>query len=210
MEKWIWIIAGPNGAGKSTFTNEFLKTLGHGDLKKLNADERTATLRADFPNAAQDDLNLRAAVEIDQEVEACIRAGQSFVVETVLSSPKYRDDILTAKASGFTLGLIYISLFPPELSPLRVGERVEKGGHDVDPAKAVQRYHRSHEQLRWFAPQADLLMVFDNSDPNGIPILLASRLSGSPLNLIQPGINPSVDHALAEMPRWNMPPGGGT
>ena len=128
MAKWMWIVAGPNGAGKSTFANEFLKTLGHNDLEKLNADERTARLRAAFPDAEQDDLNLLAAIEIDREVEACIAAGQSFVVETVLSSPKYRDDVLAAKAAGFTFGLIYISLFPPELSPLRVGERVAKRG----------------------------------------------------------------------------------
>ncbi|WP_050770630.1 hypothetical protein [Chlorobium ferrooxidans] len=103
-----------------------------------------------------------------------------------------------AKARGFKFGLIYISLYPPELSPLRVSERVEKGGHSVDAAKAIERHRTSHEQLRWFAPQADLFMVFDNSSCEGKPVLLASRKNGEPLNYLAPGINPSVDLALAD------------
>ena len=47
MAKWMWIIAGPNGAGKSTFTDNLLANAP--DLLKLNADERTATLRAADP-----------------------------------------------------------------------------------------------------------------------------------------------------------------
>jgi predicted ABC-type ATPase len=43
---WTWIVAGPNGAGKSTFTGEFLRNLGMPPLRKLNADEVTAALRA--------------------------------------------------------------------------------------------------------------------------------------------------------------------
>ncbi|MBF0488283.1 MAG: zeta toxin family protein [Nitrospirae bacterium] len=96
MSKWMWIIAGPNGAGKSSFAGDFLGSLGHRNLVKLIADERTIELRKKFPAALQDDLNLKAAIEIDKEIEDCIKSAASFVVETVLSSPKYRDDVLTA------------------------------------------------------------------------------------------------------------------
>jgi len=195
----MWVIAGPNGAGKSSFANQFLSDLGQGDLVKLNADERTLKLRGDFPDAEPNDLNLRAAIEIDKEVESCIDAGRSFIVETVLSSPKYRDDVLAAKLKGFTFGLIYISLYPPRLSPQRVSERVAKGGHAVDAEKAIERYLRSHEELRWFAPRADLFMAFDNSDSDGNPVLLASRVNGRPLHYIHPGINPAIDLALSGM-----------
>jgi predicted ABC-type ATPase len=142
---------------------------------------------------------LQAAIAVDQDVETCIQTGQSFMVETILSSPKYRDDVLTAKNLGFMFGLIYISLFPPELSPLRVSERAAKGGHDVDPATAVTRHRRSHEELRWFAPHADLLMVVDNSAPTAAPILLASRGKGRPLTYHATGVNPAVDSALQDM-----------
>ncbi len=79
-----------------------------------------------------------------------------------------------------------------------MSERVLKGGHDVDPATAVRRYHRSHEQLRWFAPRADFLMIFDNSDnrPEAVPILLARRFPDRPLTHVQRGVNPVIDQVL--------------
>jgi len=199
MAKWMWIIAGPNGAGKSSFAEQFFTDLGYHDLIRLNADERTLELRKKSPDAAQNDLNRQAAIAVDKNVEDCIKTGHSFVVETVLSSQKYRDDVLTAKAKGFKFGLIYLSLYPPELSPQRVSERVAKGGHDVDAAKAIERHRRSHNELRWFAPQADLFMALDNSDCNAKPILLASRANGEPLKYIARGVNPAVDHALDDM-----------
>ncbi len=199
MARWMWLIAGPNGAGKSSFAGRFLDDLGHRDLIKLNADEHTLALRKRFPKARPSELNLQAAIATDQQVERCVEAGLSFVVETVLSSGKYRDDVLQAKANGFRFGLIYISLHPPELAPLRVSERAAKGGHDVDPATAIARHHRSHKELEWFAPRADLLMLFDNSAASAAPFLLASRNDGGPLQYLAPGINPSVDRALLEL-----------
>ncbi|MEO5345135.1 MAG: zeta toxin family protein [Magnetococcus sp. YQC-9] len=202
----MWMIAGPNGAGKSSFATHFLDDLGHRALIKLNADERTLALRDPFPEASQNQLNLLAAQAIDREVADHIQAKRSFMVETVLSSPKYRDDVLSAKESGFKFGLIYISLHPPELSPLRVSERIAKGGHAVEAAKAMARYHRSHAQLIWFAPQADILMVFDNSAKDGHPILLTSRVNGRSLHDPPPGLNPAVDAALeAAFPSQTTP-----
>ena len=91
MARWMWLIAGPNGAGKSSFAGRFLDDLGHRDLVRLNVDERTLALRVRFPKARPSDLNLQAAIAVDREVARCISAGRSFVVETVLSSGKYRD-----------------------------------------------------------------------------------------------------------------------
>lgn len=191
----MWIIAGPNGAGKSTFTNDLLLN-STVTLIKLNADERTLALRQQNPTAPLRDLNLRAAQETDAAVEACIDRGESFLVETVLSSPKYRDDVFKAKANGYTFGLVYVSLHPPELSPQRVSTRVKKGGHDVDPKIAIERHARSHIQLRWFAARAEVLAVYDNSTNDATPRLIASRSQGQRLKVPGRGINPSVDKAL--------------
>jgi len=170
---WMWIVAGPNGAGKSTLTSLFLKELGNPNLIKLNADEVTAELRAKDAISEQSALNLRAAQMIDKRVEDCISEGQDFLVETVLSSSKYRDDLERAKDAGYKIGLIYVSLYPPQLSPLRVDERVRLGGHTVDPETAISRYWRSHEQLSWFISRADLGLIYDNSDHVYEPRLLA-------------------------------------
>ncbi|MBF0565500.1 MAG: zeta toxin family protein [Nitrospirae bacterium] len=206
MSKRMWVIAGPNGAGKSSFAGDFLVDLGHRNLIKLNADERTIELRKKFPAASQDELNLKAAIEIDKEVEDCIKSRVSFVVETVLSSPKYRDDVLAAKEKGFKIGLIYVSIYPPELSPQRVNVRVTKGGHNVRAEKAIERHRKSHEQLRWFALQADVFMAFDNSLKDGSPVLIASRANNEPLKYLARGVNPSVDSALADMMPKSPPP----
>lgn len=199
MSTWMWLIAGPNGAGKSSFAENFIAELEHINLIKLNADERTVQLREQFPVASQEDLNLKAAKEIDQEVVECIEGGQSFIVETVLSSDIYRDDVITAKEKGFKIGLIYVSLYPPELFPERIRVRVAKGGHNVNHDKAIKRHRKSHEQLSWFAPQADALFVFDNSgDPNQ-PVLVALRGEGKPIKYLVHGVNPAVDNALKGM-----------
>jgi len=194
MAKWMWIIAGPNGAGKSTFTNDLLVSAP--GLKKLNADERTLALRAANPTASLRDLNLQAAQQIDAEVATAIDAGESFLVETVLSSDKYRNDVTTAKRKGFKIALVYVSLHPPELSPDRVATRVAKGGHDVDRQTAIDRHARSHVQLAWFAARADVLAVYDNSRNDGVPRLIAERTEGQQLRVHAAGINPSVDTAL--------------
>ena len=211
MAPWMWIIAGPNGAGKSTFAGPYLDDLhaafpeltGPMAVVKLNADERTLELRRQFPDAAHAALNRQAAQEIDTEVAAMIAAGRSFAVETVLSTPKYRDDVETAQAKGFRFGLIYVSLRSARLSTQRVGERVRKGGHDVEAAAVVRRYRRSHEQLSWFAPRTDFLMIFDNSDKreDRPPLLLAYRYPGRPFEHVHPGVNRAVDRAVSAMRR---------
>lgn len=193
----MWIIAGPNGAGKSSFAGEFLADLGYRGLTKLNADERTLELRRQFPDRDVAALNLEAARFIDARVDECISRRESFVVETVLSSDKYRARVSAAKAAGMRVGMIYVSVWPPEMSPKRVKVRAAKGGHDVDEAKALDRYRRSHEQLAWFAPQTDAFMVFDNTPVDGAPTLIATKSHhGARLHIQARGVNPAVDKAL--------------
>jgi predicted ABC-type ATPase len=201
----MWIVAGPNGAGKSTAAVKILKNLGVADLKKLNADERTLELRAQYPEKSQHELNLLAAQQTDAEVFENIRHGKSFFVETVLSSPKYREAVTEAKQRGYMIGLIYVSLHPPEVSPMRIKLRVIKGGHDVDEAKALDRYRRSHEQLRWFAKQATTFVALDNSDPNGTLTLIAAKLAGKALVHHSKEVNPALDRVIYALKKKKYP-----
>jgi predicted ABC-type ATPase len=110
----MWIVAGPNGAGKSTFTEEFLReNILPPDLLKLNADDVTAGYRKTDQTTPQDELNLRAARVVDQKVTDLILAGTSFLVETVLSSGKYRASVSLAQQREFQLNLVYVSVFRP-------------------------------------------------------------------------------------------------
>lgn len=206
MTKWMWIVAGPNGAGKTSIATELLADIAVPNLKKLNADERTLELRKRFPAESQAALNLLAAQQIDAEVLATIRADESFYVETVLSSPKYRQAVLEAKERGYKIGLIYISLYPPELSPARVKLRVAKGGHDVDAAKATDRYYRSHQQFRWFAKQADSFIALDNSGTAPNPIVIAAKMLGKTLVHRNKDVNPSVDRVICALKKKKYQP----
>ena len=196
MTDWMWIVGGPNGAGKTSFRREFLDNLGQNDLVNLNADDRTQELLPRFPDRTLPEVNLMAARQIDAEVAACIRSNRSFLVETVLSSNKYRDDVLEARSRGFRIGLVYISLHPPELSPARVSVRVQKGGHDVDPEKAIKRHRSSHEQAVWFARLADTIIAFDNSGWDRMPVLVAAKRAGAPMVHKNAGVNPSLDAVI--------------
>jgi predicted ABC-type ATPase len=99
------------------------------------------------------------------------------------------------------------------LSSQRVSERAAKGGHDVEAAKAIEWHGRSHRELSWFAPHADVFMAFDNSAPDGKPVLVASRVSGRAFKHLHRGLNPSLDAALqaafpARVRRPRLTPGG--
>jgi predicted ABC-type ATPase len=199
-EKWMWIIAGPNGAGKSSVATVILAKHRIPTLTKLNADEVNAELRKLYPHLPTDRLNLRAAQLIDSVVADCIEEGLNFTVETVLSTDKYRKAVTDAKAKGFKFGLIYVSLWPPDLSPDRIKIRVAKGGHAVERTKAIERYHRSHKQLTWFAAQADRMVVLDNSSGYNEPaVIIAVKHLRKPIAVLTPNHNPSVDAALAPL-----------
>jgi len=116
-------------------------------------------------------------------------------VETVLSSAKYQDDILEAKARGYNIGMIFVSVDPPELILDRIKDRVAEGGHNVDSQKALDRYKRSHANLVWFGQRADRLFVYDNSGAKKETVLVAMKEAGKKLAHRVKGLNPSLDHA---------------
>jgi len=202
MTKWLWIVAGPNGAGKSTLTAGVIADLQASgligsEIFKLNADERTAQLKKQFPDHPENKLNLQAAQEMDDVLEKCIVLDKPVIfIETVLSSTKYQDDVIEAKARGYNVGLIYVSVHPPELILDRIKTRVSLGGHNVDAKKALDRYKRSHTNLIWFGQHADKLLIFDNSDMEKSPVLVAIREAGKKLVHRAKGLNPSIDHAI--------------
>lgn len=167
-------------------------------LRQLNADERTKAILAADP--AVDGANLKAAQEIDAELAACIEQGEDVLVETVLSSEKYLDDVERAKARGYSIGIIYVSLATPEESVRRVALRRELGGHDVPIDRIKIRWRRSIEMLARFVPFATALYVLDNTEPSGSggPQLIAFKDdSTGKVVLTAPGRIPSVDRVLA-------------
>jgi predicted ABC-type ATPase len=171
----LWIVAGPNGSGKSSlYSNADIEDFG-GSVWIINPDLLSARIeqveRLD-PRAA----NLEAVKRIYSWLEASIAAHQTVGVETVLSTDKYRQLVLSAKARGFEVRLIYILLRSVELNIERVKMRVAKGGHDVPEDKIIERRERSLAQLPWFLDHADQAWLYDNSDAS--PRLLGTKNRG--------------------------------
>lgn len=202
---WFWIVAGPNGSGKTTLVQSGAidQTLGS-DLIHLNADDLTRDILAAEPDAA--DANLRAAIQIDRQVARFVEHGVSFLVETVLSSDKYLDDIDRARTLGYRVGLIYVCLPTPEASIERVALRRVRGGHDVPAERIRARWYRSIANLGRIAPLAHRLYVFDNAADTG-PVLIAEGSLGR-IALLTPGRIPEIDAVLTAEPVRGAPETG--
>ncbi|MBD0276230.1 MAG: zeta toxin family protein, partial [Acetobacteraceae bacterium] len=107
--------------------------------------------------------SLQAARASDALVDAEIAAGRSVLVETVLSSDKLQSRVLAAKAAGYTVALVYVTLRHEALNVARVVLRHAQGGHGVPRDRVLDRRARSHARFRWFAERADFVAVFENS-----------------------------------------------
>ncbi|HEX3993956.1 MAG TPA: zeta toxin family protein [Acetobacteraceae bacterium] len=190
---WFWIVAGPNGAGKTTLVEKgIIQAITGRDLVTLNADVRTRELLAANPQLP--DANLRAAIAIDARVAACIEQGVDVLVETVLSSDKYLDDVDRARSLGYQVGMIYVGLASTGDAVRRVALRHARGGHDVPTDKVVSRWSRSIAMLGRMAGKLDRLFVFDNTRPEG-PRLIAFGF-GRQVTLLGTDRIPEIDAVL--------------
>lgn len=152
----LHVIAGPNGAGKSTLYNRVLEPATH--LPFVNADLIAAQRWPDDAAARSYEAARLAAAERDR----MLRAGESFVTETVFSHPSKLDLLREAGARGFTTTL-HVVVIPEALAVARVADRVANGGHQVPEDKIRERYARLWGHLVegiGFVAQA---RVYDNS-----------------------------------------------
>ncbi len=61
------------------------------------------------------------------------------MVETVLSSDKYKSRVTAARAGEYRIVLIYVSVKISDLNVERVGMRFALGGHDVPRTRILPR-----------------------------------------------------------------------
>jgi predicted ABC-type ATPase len=152
------VIAGPNGAGKTTFYETFLASL---PLPFVNADRIARTLAPEDPAS----IAYGAAEVADRERRELLALRRSFIMETVFSDPAgdklgfLRD----AQAAGYAVILLFVGIESPDLSILRVTQRVLEGGHDVPPDKLQQRFPRTQRNLAAALRFVAVAAVFDNS-----------------------------------------------
>jgi predicted ABC-type ATPase len=179
----LWLIAGPNGSGKSTLYNRTDIEDWGGSVWIVNPDLLTARLQV-AEQLGEMEANAAALDRIQTWLAASIDVHQTIGVETVLSTPKYRDLIGTARGKAFEIRMLYVVLDSAalQLKPIRI--RVAEGGHDVPEDKVIARRQRSFQQLALFAEHLDRLVIFNNS--TGEPSLAAYKRYTRPLQLLEP------------------------
>ena len=159
MSSEALIVAGPNGAGKTTFAEEYV---AEHPRPFLSADAIAQRLRPARPAQAW----LQAGRAFFAELDALIRSGESFVVESTLAGLGYGRILERLKEVGYTVTIAFLFLESPASCVARVEERVRKGGHDVPRDDIVRRFHRSKRNF-WnvYRHMADFwILVYNASE----------------------------------------------
>ena len=185
---------GPNGSGKSTlYGRTDIKDFGR-SVWIINPDILTAHI------AKQERLPLQRTNgetldRIQSWLRISVRTYKTVGVETVLSTSKYRRLVHLAKAHGFEIRLLYVTLQTAEMNINRVQNRVKKGGRDVPIAKIIERRERSFKQLPWFLDQADFALIYDNSAKK--PKLIGKKENG--VIIIDPSAPSDIKKAVLSL-----------
>lgn len=180
--KMVIVFAGPNGSGKSTINADVLADPALGfDGVYINADDIAKNLPGDF--ASPRDRNIAAAERAEQLRLDCLSSGKSFAFETVMSTPEKVALMSQARARGFDVHLVFVTLESADLNIQRVANRVREGGHDV-PSDAIRsRYESAMKLLPVAIEQATTVLVYDNSVNGRGAVLVAYKMRDTELQL---------------------------
>jgi predicted ABC-type ATPase len=154
----MFIVAGPPGSGKSTVFPVSLF-----DVDCFNADDRAAQIAGSYQGIS---LSLRKAVNIEMEqfIDAHIRAGKSLAIETTLRSDVTFLQAAEAKRHGFETHMVYIALRSIELNIERIKGRAWAGGHSASAELITSIATASLKNLPQALRAIDSVAVFDNTD----------------------------------------------
>lgn len=149
------------------------------DLQMFKKEEDAVTL---IKKAEQEghtiDVEIRENVIVDQSkkthsyeaslITAFLRKhlaanGISYSFESVMSHPSKLNEIKEAKDKGYKTYLYFVCLQDADMNVSRVSNRVEKGGHAVDPERIKRRYGETLNNLFPALLLADKAYLFDNS-----------------------------------------------
>lgn len=155
----LTVIAGPNGAGKSTLVKA-MQADGFHFGPFVNADVIASQLPAGTPSPT-----VRAGRLAVEEAQNHIAAGRSFAQETTLTGRFAQNLMEKAKAAGFRVNMVYVSVATLSIAKRRVAGRVAQGGHDIPSADQERRFARSRENIEAAAKVADNVVLLDNTRP---------------------------------------------
>lgn len=157
IQKQLVVVGGPNGSGKSTFADEYVELY---QLRYLGADAIAAELSPHDPFS----VRVEAGKQFVRRLKAALQAGESLVIESTLAGKGLDKHLLQAKALGYQISLVFVTLDSPDLSIARIRERVANGGHHVPDEDVIRRFGRARHQFwRTFRHLADDWQLFSNT-----------------------------------------------
>lgn len=160
MNKNLYIISGCNGAGKTTASYTVLPEILH-CKEFVNADEIARGLSPFNP----DSVAIEAGRLMLKRIDELLEKGETFSIETTLTTKSYIHLVRRAKAYGYEVILLFFWLNSPELAQLRVKERVANGGHNIPENVIYRRYAAGIRNLfNLFMCEVDSWVIFDNSE----------------------------------------------
>ena len=153
------VIGGPNGSGKITLSSYLIKK---GRIKSsiINPDEIAYRELGSYENHVQ-----AARIALTRRKKA-IEEHIDFAFETTFSGNSEIREILSAKQKGYSIILYYVALQSVLDNIIRVEERHNILGHDVDSEDIIRRLKKSQDNLSKHLTIFDKVYLFDNSGSN--------------------------------------------
>lgn len=138
----IYVIAGPNGVGKTTFANRYLPDEAK-QLEFVNADLIARGLSPFNPDVVAMEAGRIALGRIRE----LIAHKTGFTWETTMSGRSAVGWLREAKAAGFTLKCYFVWVRQPEITLMRIRQRVVEGGHNIPEAISRRRFFKTIENF---------------------------------------------------------------
>ena len=159
----FYLIAGPNGAGKSSLYRAAVADgLIPAKVEFVNADlHEAAKLRHIADPQVRSE---KARFWADARRTALLKAGTTFVSETVFSHESKLTLVAEAKRNGFAVVMLVVCLDNTKQLLARVQQRVQEGGHHVPAERILARYPRTLNHLARAVRMVDMAILFDTGN----------------------------------------------
>ena len=141
--KTLTIIGGVDGVGKTSMSGVLL---GRRNIRVI--------IDADFTDEET----------AEQQINAFIKKGIDFTLETTLSDSYILETIKTARDNNYYIRLYYIAVSTAEESIRRIRNRVRKGGHNVSNDIVLTRFKHRFDDLIAILPYCNETFIYDNEN----------------------------------------------